>query len=69
MTVWGGPVSIDLALTGDLLDLKSAAAAQASQTEAVRTAVGEKRYRGMIRIERFAVFAPQMTPDSTHAGR
>ena len=36
-TVWAGPLSIDVTLTGELLDLKYAAlAAQASQTEAVR---------------------------------
>jgi hypothetical protein len=50
-------------LTGELLDLKYAAlAAQASQTEAVRGLVGEKRYREIIRIERFAAFAPQRPP-------
>ena len=69
-TVWGGPLSIDVALTGDLLDLKFAAlAAQASQTEAVRAAVGEKRYREIIRMERFAVLAQEMTPDSARAGQ
>jgi LmbE family N-acetylglucosaminyl deacetylase len=62
-TLWSGPLSIDVALTGDLLDLKYAAlTAQASQTEAVRAVVGEKRYREIIGMERFAVFAPQITP-------
>jgi hypothetical protein len=50
-------------LTGDLLDLKYAAlTAQASQTDAVRAVVGEKRYREIIGMERFAVFAPQIAP-------
>jgi hypothetical protein len=35
----------------------------------VRAVIGEKRYREIIRIERFAVFAPQMTPDSTRRER
>jgi LmbE family N-acetylglucosaminyl deacetylase len=62
-TVWAGPLSIDATLSGELLDLKYAAlAAQASQTEAVRTLVGEKRYREIIRIERFAAFPPQIAP-------
>ena len=55
---WTGPLSIDVALTGQLLDRKLAAlAAQASQTEALRAVVGEERYREIIRIERFAAFA------------
>ncbi len=46
-----------------LLDLKYAAlTAQAGQTEAVRAVVGEKRYREIIRIERFAVIARQAAP-------
>lgn len=54
---WTGPLSIDVALPGELLDRKLAAlAAQASQTEAVRAIVGEERYREFIRIERFATF-------------
>jgi LmbE family N-acetylglucosaminyl deacetylase len=64
-TVWAGPLSIDVALTGELLDLKYAAlAAQASQTEAVRAVIGEKRYREIIRVERFAAFAPDWAPVS-----
>jgi LmbE family N-acetylglucosaminyl deacetylase len=55
---WTGPLSIDLALTGEFLDRKYAAlAAQASQTEALRAVIGEDRYRKIIRIERFATFA------------
>jgi LmbE family N-acetylglucosaminyl deacetylase len=69
-TVWAGPLSIDLALTGEILDLKFAAlAAQSSQTEVVRMLVGEKRYREIIRIERFAVFEPPMTQDSPGASQ
>ena len=64
-TVWAGPLSIDVALTGEILDLKYAAlAAQASQTEAVRAVMGEKRYREIIRVERFAAFAPERAPAS-----
>jgi LmbE family N-acetylglucosaminyl deacetylase len=55
---WTGPLSIDVALTGEFLDRKyRALAAQASQTEALRAVVGEDRYREIIRIERFATFA------------
>jgi LmbE family N-acetylglucosaminyl deacetylase len=55
---WTGPLSIDVALTGEFLNRKYAAlAAQASQTEALRAVVGEDRYREIIRIERFATFA------------
>jgi LmbE family N-acetylglucosaminyl deacetylase len=65
---WTGPLSIDLVLTGQLLDRKYAAlAAQASQTETLRTAVGEERYRGILRTERFATFEFQTiaaSPDS-----
>ena len=62
---WTGPLSIDLALTGDLLDRKLAAlAAQASQTEALRAIVGEERYREIIRIERFATFTLQQADRS-----
>src|SRR5215211_5395870 len=54
---WTGPLSIDLALSGELLDQKYAAlAAQASQTQALRAVVGDQRYREIIRIERFAAF-------------
>jgi LmbE family N-acetylglucosaminyl deacetylase len=54
---WTGPLSIDLVLTGQVLDRKYAAlAAQASQTEALRAAVGEQRYREILRTERFATF-------------
>jgi LmbE family N-acetylglucosaminyl deacetylase len=66
---WTGPLSIDVALTGELLDLKYAAlAAQASQTEAVRGVVGEKRYREIIRIERFAAFGSETAPASQRPG-
>jgi LmbE family N-acetylglucosaminyl deacetylase len=62
---WSGPLSIDLALTGEVLEVKYAAlAAQASQTEAVRAVLGEEAYKEMIRIERFAAFAPQQAPVS-----
>jgi hypothetical protein len=54
---WIGPLSIDLALSGEFLDRKYAAlAAQASQTEALRAEIGEERYREIIRVERFATF-------------
>jgi hypothetical protein len=39
-------------------------AAQASQTEAVRAIVGEKRYRRIIRVERSAAFTLQPEPES-----
>jgi LmbE family N-acetylglucosaminyl deacetylase len=62
---WTGPLSIDVSLTGQLLDRKYAAlAAQASQTEALRKAVGEERYREIIRIERFAAFSFAAAPAS-----
>ena len=55
---WTGPLSIDIALTGDFLNRKYAAlSAQASQTEPLRGILGEDRYREIIRIERFATFA------------
>ena len=55
---WTGPLSIDIALTGDFLSRKYAAlSAQASQTEPLRGILGEDRYREIIRIERFATFA------------
>ena len=66
---WTGPLSIDLAVTGELLELKYAAlAAQASQTEALRGVVGETRYREIIRIERFAAFVPDTAPVSARPG-
>jgi len=53
---WTGPLSIDLPLTGAVLDRKLAAlAAQASQTEAFRAAVGEDYYRQVFSIERFGI--------------
>jgi LmbE family N-acetylglucosaminyl deacetylase len=65
---WTGPLSIDLALSGEFLDLKYAAlAAQASQTEALRAMVGEERYREIIRIERFAAFPLQKAADEDEA--
>jgi LmbE family N-acetylglucosaminyl deacetylase len=52
---WNGPLSIDVALTGELLDRKYAAlAAQTSQTHALRGLLGEERYREILRIEQFA---------------
>lgn len=55
---WTGPLSIDVALTGEFLNRKYAAlSAQASQTEPLRAILGEDRYREIIRIERFATFA------------
>jgi LmbE family N-acetylglucosaminyl deacetylase len=61
---WTGPLSIDLALSGELLDRKLAAlAAQASQTEALRAIVGEERYREFIRTERFATFTTGQQAD------
>lgn len=62
---WTGPLSIDIALTGQWLDRKYAAlVAQASQTEGLRAVVGGERYREIIRIERFATFVPTTAPDS-----
>jgi len=62
---WTGPLSIDVALSTELLDRKLAAlAAQASQTEALRAIVGEERYREFIRIERFATFTLQQADRS-----
>jgi LmbE family N-acetylglucosaminyl deacetylase len=55
---WTGPLSIDLTLTGDLLERKLAAlAAQTSQTEALRAAVGEDYYRQVSGTERFGILA------------
>jgi LmbE family N-acetylglucosaminyl deacetylase len=60
---WTGPLSIDVTLTGQMLDRKYAAlAAQASQTETLRAVVGEERYRQIIRLERFAIFDLQEAP-------
>jgi len=62
---WTGPLSIDVALSGELLDQKYAAlAAQASQTEALRAIVGDESYREIIRIERFAAFSLATSPAS-----
>ena len=62
---WTGPLSIDLALSGELLDRKySALAAQASQTEAIRAIVGDERYRKIISVERFAAFSLATTSTS-----
>jgi LmbE family N-acetylglucosaminyl deacetylase len=70
---WTGPLSIDVTLTGELLDQKYAAlAAQASQTEALRTLVGEELYREIIRVERFAAFAvpdAAAAPESNNTGQ
>jgi LmbE family N-acetylglucosaminyl deacetylase len=67
---WTGPLSIDLALTGELLDTKYAAlAAQASQTEVLRELLGEQAYRKIIHRERFAVFAPQQRATSHISAR
>jgi LmbE family N-acetylglucosaminyl deacetylase len=65
---WTGPLSIDLALSGELLDQKYAAlAAQASQTQALRAVVGDQRYREIIRIERFAAFPLQQAAQGDDA--
>jgi LmbE family N-acetylglucosaminyl deacetylase len=62
---WTGPLSIDVALSGDLLDQKySALAAQASQTQALRAIVGDERYREIISVERFAAFSLATSPAS-----
>jgi LmbE family N-acetylglucosaminyl deacetylase len=62
---WTGPLSIDVALSGDLLDRKySALAAQASQTQALRAIVGDERYREIISVERFAAFSLATSPAS-----
>jgi LmbE family N-acetylglucosaminyl deacetylase len=62
---WTGPLSIDVAVTGELLEIKYAAlAAQASQTEVLRGVLGEQTYRDIIQRERFAAFLPQQTPMS-----
>ena len=52
--IWTAPLSIDLQLSEDVLGRKLAAlAAQASQTEALRAAVGDEFYRRLIGTERF----------------
>jgi LmbE family N-acetylglucosaminyl deacetylase len=54
---WTGPLSINVALSDELLDRKyQALRAQASQTEALRATLGDQRYREIIRFERFAAF-------------
>jgi LmbE family N-acetylglucosaminyl deacetylase len=51
---WQGPLSIDLTLDAETLELKLAAlAAQTSQTEAFRAVAGEDYYRKLASIERF----------------
>ena len=62
---WTGPLSIDLVVTGELLERKYAAlVAQTSQTEALRALVGEDRYRQILRTERFAAFATDAAHDA-----
>jgi hypothetical protein len=62
---WTGPLSIDLVVTGALLERKYAAlAAQTSQTEALRALVGEDSYRQIIRTERFAAFVTDAAHDA-----
>jgi len=57
-TAWAGPLSVELVLGNDLLARKLAAlAAQASQTEAFRAAVGEDFYRRVLSTERFGILA------------
>jgi LmbE family N-acetylglucosaminyl deacetylase len=51
---WTAPLSIDLPLSDEVLARKLAAlAAQASQTEALRAAVGDDLYRRLVGTERF----------------
>ena len=67
---WTGPLSIDVALTGELLDLKYAAlAAQASQTEAVR-AVGRRGALPRDHPDRAVcgLLAPETAPASARRG-
>jgi hypothetical protein len=62
---WTGPLSIDLVMTGELLERKYAAlAAQTSQTEALRSVVGEDHYRQILRTERFAAFVADTAHDA-----
>lgn len=57
-TPWTGPLSVELDLTGDLLERKMAAlAAQTSQTEGLRALVGDEWYRSAFRVERFGILA------------
>ena len=57
-TAWSGPLSVELRLGDDMLSRKLAAlAAQTSQTEAFRAAVGEDFYRLAFRTERFGILA------------
>jgi LmbE family N-acetylglucosaminyl deacetylase len=54
---WTGPLSIDLPLPDDVLARKSEAlAAQASQTEMLRAALGDGNYRRIFQHERFREF-------------
>jgi hypothetical protein len=62
---WTGPLSIDLVMTGELLERKYAAlAAQTSQTEALRAVVGEDHYRQILQTERFATFVTDAANDA-----
>ena len=66
---WTGPLSIDVTVSGEMLDRKYAAlAAQASQTEALRAVVGEERYRQIIQVERFAAFDLQRAFGAPESG-
>jgi LmbE family N-acetylglucosaminyl deacetylase len=57
-TAWTAPLSVELVLGDDLLARKLAAlAAQTSQTEAFRAAVGEEFYRAAFSTERFGILA------------
>jgi LmbE family N-acetylglucosaminyl deacetylase len=57
-TAWSGPLSVELRLGDDMLSRKLAAlAAQTSQTEAFRAAVGEDFYRLAFGTERFGILA------------
>jgi hypothetical protein len=54
---WTGPLSIDLAVTGKLLEIKYAALARRpARPEVLRGVIGEQTYRAIIHRERFAVF-------------
>ncbi len=58
---WTGPLSVDLRIEGELLDLKHAAlTAQTSQTEPLRTALGDEEYRAIVAVERFGVLDPSI---------
>jgi LmbE family N-acetylglucosaminyl deacetylase len=57
-TPWTGPLSVELTLSGDLLERKMAAlAAQTSQTEGLRALVGDEWYRSAFQVERFGMLA------------